>query len=195
MCFVTGVHSSYATPHFTSQTKSLLSWQVFDHVCGKNILCCRCSVLVRKDIKIVTSGYCNGIGMTWLRLHIRFLLPSSSDFSVLQVSGLALEAHPASNRVGPRTKWPRREVGRSRPHDTCTSPVCLHGLETDDFFNLFSAVEILILLLWSMTGHQMMWDNKVWGSYKSCINSIIRSSLLQNRHYKFDESIDIAKTT
>ena len=53
------------------------------------------------------------------------------------------EGHPASNTVGPGMKWPRCKVDRSPPssaqvkngcHDTSASPVCRHGLETDDFF-------------------------------------------------------------
>jgi len=121
------------------------------------------AVLVTKDLKIVTSGYCSGSGIMNDVTKITHKVLTSQQQRFL----CSPEAHPASNKEGPGMKWPRCEVDPSHPssaqvkngcHDTSASPVCLHRLETDDFFNLFSAVEIHILLMWSMTGHQMMCD-------------------------------------
>jgi len=152
MCCVIGVYSSYATPHFTSQTKSLLSRQVFDHVvCGKNILGCSCSWMLL--VSCFGGKGCKNCHLRLLRWHRimndvtkithKVLTSKQQRFLCSWSIWTGSEAHPASSTVGPGTKWPRYEVDHSPPssaqgkngcHDTSTSSVCLHGLETDDFF-------------------------------------------------------------
>jgi hypothetical protein len=125
--------------------------------------------LVRKDIKILTLGYCGGnrIVNDIIKITLQVLTSQQQVISLFSaISTLAprptqppVQWVPGQSGQGVKLTthlhaMPRLRMGGITPLLPLYAFTAWRGKTF--FLNLFTAVEIHIVFLWIMTGHQMM---------------------------------------